>query len=271
AFLLQNTTTPELLKLARTPLVLQAILTRPEIIDADRMVALGELAQARKTNLVAVLISELQEHAKTPREEPVGRRRRGRTPPSPSAVATLARLLAYQVPEHLKNFRPVLAGFTSGEVVELRQEAWAALALADGNFDRVWSEASKSSSSLSDLLGGIPALPDSAFRATAYARVKPLVDGGGDSSVRRAAILALVRMNHGPESVFTSLTDLIARSQDVRAAAQGLSILPRASWSRAQAGRAANGLVAWARTVPEGNRTSQDYSSTIQLASDLAG
>jgi len=184
-------------------------------------------------------------------------------------------LLFYQVPENLKPFRATLAELARNEVPGLRQGAWAALALADGSVQGVWADASKSPDSLADLLSGIPSLPDPTFRATTYSKVKALVDGGSGTeakrTVRRAAILARVSMNHEPEAVFASLTELIAKGDDVRSAAQGLSVLPRASWSRAQAGRAANGLVAWARTVPVADRTSHDYSATIQLAGDLAG
>jgi azurin len=57
----------------------------------------------------------------------------------------------------------------------------------------------------------------------------------------------------------------------VPASARGLSILPRPKWPREQAQPAATGLVAWAKTVPAGNRTTQEYSEIVQLAGDLAG
>jgi glucose/arabinose dehydrogenase/azurin len=286
AFLLQNTTTTELLKLPRSPIVLQAILTRSEIVDADRMVALGELAGTRKTNLVATLLAEVQVNLKSAPDAPVPGRRA--TPPAvtrSASVATLARLLPFQSPEYLRPFRSPLAVLARNDVSEeLRQAAWMALALADGSFEKVWADASKSAEGLSDLLGGIPSLPDPAFRAKAYDNVKPLVDRvpaanavrpsvakSADGMLRRAAIPALVSMNHEPEAVFASLTDLITSREAVFPAAQGLSVLPRASWSRSQAGRAANGLIAWARKVPVADRTSQDYCATIQLAGDLAG
>jgi azurin len=172
----------------------------------------------------------------------------------------------------LKTFRSRLVRLTSAEPVDLRQNAWTALALADGSFDRIWTAASKQSSTLADMLGGIPLLTDSDFRAKAYDRVKPLVENRAtNAEVRRAALRALVSMNHEPEAVFASLTTLIGRGEEVPAAAQGLRIIPRAKWPHEQAGAAVRGLVAWAKGVPAAERTTQDYGQIVQLAGDLAG
>lgn len=158
------------------------------------------------------------------------------------------------------------------DFVALRQNAWAALTLADGSFDAVWPAASRQASSFADLLNGIALLTDPDFRAKAYGRVKPLVESRQtDPLVRRAAIRALVSMNNDPEAVFSSLTTLIDRGEEVPAAAQGLRIIPRGKWPRGQATFAVNGLVKWARTVPVANRTTQDYGQIVQLAGDLAG
>jgi glucose/arabinose dehydrogenase/azurin len=261
-FLLQTIRTPELMKLPRSPMILQALLTRADAPDADRMVALGDLAKARQTSLVATLLAEIDTALKAS----------GADKKSSGAVSTLARLFPSQIPDVLKTFRSRIAQLTSTEQTELRQNAWAALALADASFDTVWASASKQSSNLADLLNGIPLLTDSEFRAKAYERVKPLVEGRQtDTQVRRAAIHALVSMNNDPEAVFSSLTTLIDRGEEVPAAAQGLRVIPRGKWPRAQASSAVNGLVKWARTVPVANRTTQDYSQIVQLAGDLAG
>ena len=298
-YLLRNISTAELLKLPRSPVVLESILSRSDAADADRMVALGELAQARNTNLVAVLLSELdasiaaesssgagvspvssgagvppaQPSATSPRK----RSNRNRRPPaadSTNTSATLSRLLPYQIPEKLSPFRSRLSDLASTAGDEVRQNAWAALALADGSFDTVWSEASKSPAILADLLGGIPSLTDPDFRSKAYDRVKPLVDSAAaneKASVRQAAIRALVSMNREPEAVFTTLTTLIAKGEEVTAAARGLRVVPRPKWPRTQAGAAASAMVAWAKTVPETDRTTQDYSEIVQLAADMTG
>ena len=259
-FLLQTIKTPELLKLPRSPIILQALLTRADASDADRMVALGELAKARQTNLVAVLLAEvdtaLNSHAKN----------------SPGAVSTLARLFPSQIPDVLKTFRSRLVQLTSSEPENLRQNAWAALTLADGSFDTVWTAAAKQPAQFADMLSGIPLLTDPDFRAKAYDKAKPLVESRQiNGQVRRAAIRALVSMNHEPEAVFASLTTLIERGEEVPVAAQGLRIIPRAKWSRTEAPVTVKGLVTWAKGVPASERTTQDYGQIVQLAGDLAG
>ena len=261
-FLLQTIKTPELLKLPRSPMILQALLTRADASDADRMVALGDLAKARQTNLVAVLMSEIDTALNSA----------GRAGKSSAEVSTLARLFPSQIPDVLKTFRSRIVQLTSSESSDLRQNAWAALALADSSFDTIWAAASKQSSDLADLLSGIPFLTDSDFRAKAYDRVRPLVENRQiEAEVRRAAIRAVMSMNHEPEAVFSSLTTLIERGEDVPAAAQGLRVIPRGKWPRGQAISAVNGLVKWAKTIPVANRTTQDYGQIVQLAGDLAG
>jgi len=261
-FLLQTINTPELFKLPRSPMILEVLLTRADASDADRMVALGDLAKARQTNLVAVLLAEIDTALNSS----------GRDKTSSSSVSTLARLFPSQIPDALKSFRNRLAQLTSSESADLRQNAWAALALADGSFDTIWATASKQSSALADLLNGIPLLTDSDFRARTYDRVKPLVESRQtDSQVRRAAIRALVSMNNDPEAIFSSLAALIGRGEEVPAAAQGLRVIPRPKWPRTQAAPAVKGMVAWAKSVPIAERTTQDYGQIVQLAGDIAG
>src|SRR5207245_1318417 len=139
---------------------------------------------------------------------------------------TLARLLPYQIPEKLKPVRSRLVEFSANETyADLRQSAWAALALADDSFDLVWDKAAHSAPALPDLLTGIPLLPDPSFRAKAYDRVKPLLSAENSAptsvGVRRAAIRALTSMNYEPEKVFSTLADLIIKGREVPAAAQG--------------------------------------------------
>src|SRR4030095_13748346 len=63
----------------------------------------------------------------------------------------------------------------SANAPEIRQPAWAALAVADDGFDRIWAQAARSPSTLADLLGGIPYLNDPDSRSKAYDRVRPLI------------------------------------------------------------------------------------------------
>jgi azurin len=78
-------------------------------------------------------------------------------------------------------------------------------------------------------------------------------------------------MNNDQPAVFTALATMIGKGEEVPAAARGLRSIPRAGWPKTGAGESTTALVAWAKKVPAGNRTAQDYVETVQFASDLAG
>jgi azurin len=228
---------------------------------------------------------ESNEHADKPASPLPGRRRRSTQGESRPAAAVIARLIPFQLPENLKPARNRLKDIATRDRSEdVREYAWAGLAVADGSFDTVWKEASEDASNLADLLAGIPSLQDPTFRAVAYDRVKPLIDSdampvGGTENVtmiQQAATRALVSMNHEPATVFASLVNLMKRQlkanrDEVPITARGLRVIPRPQWPRTEAGEAAKTLVNWAKGVPAGDRTSPSYSETVQVAQDLAG
>jgi len=399
--------TAELQKLPRTPGVLMAMLTRPDLQDAQRVQTLDSLAKERKTSRLAELLNVIETAPKS----------------EAAAAGTLARMLPLQEPAVLKTERPRVAKLVASiHPAAVRQPAWAALAVADGGFDTVWTEAAKSPATLVDLLGGIPSLSDPDFRSKAYEKTAPLltqasadaaggkkpaatkgrfvrielprrgtltlaevevfsrgnniglagkakqssaantagaeraidgktdgsfgagtsthsseneknpwweVDLGGEKPVesvvvwnrtdgdlgarlegftltildgqrgevfkktglgapsrsaritvgpedpmlalRRAAIHAIVAMPRDQAATFASLSGLISRNEDVTAAAQGLRILPRASWPKDKSASTATALLDWARKVPATERTAQEYLEIVQVAGDLAG
>ncbi len=97
------------------------------------------------------------------------------------------------------------------------------------------------------------------------------IGGSSASALRRAAIRALVSMNHEPAAVFAALTGMITRGEEVPAAARGMRVLPRTAWTKSDAATAATALTAWSKSIPAGDRTTSDYIETEQLAEDLAG
>ena len=165
-YLLKSLSTAEVLKLPRIESVVANLVTRPGLTDADRAVALSELAAFRKTAKTALLLDLLR--------SPGGR--------SDDATASLARLLPVQPPAELKSAREEIVRLTLGvENLAVHSAAWAALVAADGGFDAVWKQAT-GSSSLVALLNGIPLLNDADVRAKAYGSVLPLLAPGGAAS-----------------------------------------------------------------------------------------
>ncbi|MSU61592.1 MAG: dehydrogenase [Pedosphaera sp.] len=159
-YLIRSVSTSELLKLPRTASVLDAIIARGDVPDADRAGALVELSRARNASRVTLVLDALDSRGNA----------------DPSVSAGLARLLPWQLPEELKPDRTrVVALARTAKSAEVRNAAWAALALADDSFDVLWTEAEKSPATLAELVNGIPLLLDPDFRARAYDKVKPLL------------------------------------------------------------------------------------------------
>ncbi|HUD83726.1 MAG TPA: HEAT repeat domain-containing protein [Candidatus Saccharimonadales bacterium] len=270
-YLISTFNSAELLQLPGTIPTLSALVERKDATDSDRLNALSELAKKTDTGRVAQLFALFGPNLDT----------------DESAQASFAHLLTWQSRDQLKTGRERLAALAlSARAPDVRQAAWAAMAMADNSFDTVWKEAAQSPATFADMLNGIPFLNDSDLRAKPYDRVLPLLNHPSapprnvqwvltdetEREIRRAAIHALASMSHDPEAVFAALAALISRGEEVPAAAQALRVLPPAAWPRARtaAADAALGLVAWAKTIPVNDRTSQDYIETVQLAGDLA-
>jgi glucose/arabinose dehydrogenase/azurin len=271
-YLIRTLDTAELLKLPGTIPALSALVERKDATDSDRLNALSQLAKKAGTGRVAQLFTLFGPKLDT----------------DETAQAGFAHLLTWQPRDQLKTQREPLAKLAlAARAPDVRQAAWAALAIADNSYDSVWKDAAQSPPAFADMLNGIPFLNDSDLRAKPYDRVLPLLNNPAappettspwtpssedQREIRRAAIHALATMNRDPEAVFAALAALISRGDEVPAAAQALRVLPPALWPRARAAASASalGLVAWAKTIPVSDRTSQDYVEIVQLAGDLA-
>ncbi|MFM7103609.1 MAG: discoidin domain-containing protein, partial [Verrucomicrobiota bacterium] len=159
-YLVKSVTTPELLKLPRSPGILSAILRRPDASDLDRTAALSDLAASRQVARAAALLDLVEEAGRSNDE----------------SAPALARLLASQAPAELKTFRTRLAALArDGQSPAIRSAAWASLAVADDDFAAVWSEAGRSPAALTELLNGVPLILDAALRARLNERLRPLL------------------------------------------------------------------------------------------------
>lgn len=252
-YLIKTLKASDLQKLPRTPAIQQALLTRPEMTDAERVEALDALAKERKSTRIDELIRVLDSVSKA------------------SAAPLLARLLPMQPAADLRPARPRIAKFTDTSYADtVREAAWAALAVTDGSFDGVWKETANSDNKLADLLNGIPFILDPQFRSQVYDRVKPVLSEQKSDAVARAAIRAATSIPEHQDATFAALEGLIRGGKQVTAAAQGIRTLPRNAWPKEPAGKAAVALLAWAKEVPAKKRTAQDYIETVQVASDLS-
>jgi azurin len=90
-------------------------------------------------------------------------------------------------------------------------------------------------------------------------------------AVRAAAIEAFVTIPSEQVGAFGALAGLVAQETQVPASARAIRLLPRSAWPAEQVAKVTPGLIAWARKVPDGARTAQNYLQTIQVADELAG
>jgi azurin/lysophospholipase L1-like esterase len=266
-YLVASVSTVELLKLPHNNSVLTAVIARPDVPEVTRTSALNELAEKRKLSRTALLLDLMQNIGSS----------------NAAAMAGFAHFLPWQQAGDLKNFREQvrrLAGDT--QPAEVRHPAMAAVITADQSFDPVWqAEALRGPQRMVDVLAAVPLVVDSDLRAGAYDKVKPLLGdlppdlaslGSNKTAnpVRTNAIRAAVSIKTDPAGTFAALVRLIQKGDAVTAAARGLRIVPRNAWPKDQAGNAAKALVAWAKTIPAGQRTGQEYVEAVQVAGDLA-
>ncbi|HTG45881.1 MAG TPA: HEAT repeat domain-containing protein, partial [Verrucomicrobiae bacterium] len=163
--LIGTLTVPEIEKLPKTEGVLVALLTRPGVAEASRLIALDDLAKIRKSSRVTELL------------QAIGQNHEG--PP----VAGLARLLTMVSPEEAQAARDPLSKLaTQAKAGMLRRSAWAALASADNGYDKVWEEASRKPAQLVDLVLSVPLILNPELRDKAAGRVKPLLTRASQKS-----------------------------------------------------------------------------------------
>jgi glucose/arabinose dehydrogenase/plastocyanin len=263
-YLIRSVSTADLLKFPRTEVVLQSLLGRADVSNADRQKALGELAEQMKVGRATALLDTYQ-----------GAREK-------DAKGNAVKLLPQLLPGELKAVRARLSDLTiDSDAVKVREYAWAALATADETFDGVWASAAAKPSSLRDLVAAVPLVYDPFIRARAYNKVLPLLRTETDAStkpfsgadgaptLRQAAIRAAVSINREQAKTFAALAALVEHDQDIPTAAGALRSLPRTALSRDRCVGITESLLKWAKAVPADQRTSDDYRSTVQFIESL--
>ena len=158
-YLMNSVSTGELLKLPRTPLVFQAMLTRPDVAETSRLEALAGLAALNKTTVPAEAVRALANIKDA----------------TVQASSDLARIVARQSAADLKAIRAQVTALTDSKMPAATREAGiAALMLADGSVKSAWEAAQKSSVALRDYLGAIALVPDAPLRTSADPGIRTL-------------------------------------------------------------------------------------------------
>ncbi|MCC6418225.1 MAG: HEAT repeat domain-containing protein [Gemmataceae bacterium] len=164
-FVLGSVGTAELVKMTRTAPVYMALLSREGVLPKYRHEALEGLAKLNRTDVLTELFAAI-ERIDTSADT------------SPHVLHDLAHLLTERKADELKALRPRLEKLAAGGRLPLtRQVGYVALITADGSLDRTWAKAAQSLDALRDVVEAVPIIPDAKLRASAYAKVSPLLHG----------------------------------------------------------------------------------------------
>lgn len=246
--------------LARAPEVAAVLRERIERKSTDtikRSTALDALVEIAKSTPVAELVASLGRiDAKA----------------SPGASDEIARMLAVLPAEDVAKARGELERLAAtAHQAPVRRAALSVLVACDGNGERVLAAAATPAGKL-DIVEAIPLVLSPSLRATfqgLLARV--LDDAASDAGLRAAALRALPLMPaEAAKQHFATLTKALGAGESRSVAARALMQLPRAAWDREAASPAVASVLGWAKGLPAGERTSQEYLEITQCADELA-
>ncbi len=171
-FFLKNVSTDDLLRMKRTPAVYVELLFRKGVRDEYRREALAGLAKGQNKSELRVLLDAIRN------QDDQADSRRSSTDTDESVVFDLVRLLTSRPAAELTEARGELEKMAvEAKLPVTRQLGFVALIAADGNVDKAWTLALKSTAGLRDLLRAMPLIRDPSQKAALYPRVEPLLAG----------------------------------------------------------------------------------------------
>jgi len=215
---------------------------------ANRDAALTKLAALRKTDKTTEIVAALQRSA--------------------AAADDLAKALTTATPADLAKARAALTALASNaEQKPVRRAATAALLVADANPSASWT-AAKDDTAKQNLIEALAGIADPTLRA----KFQPVLTAAlANNSLRGAVLRALPLMGaENAKANFAVLATSMRDGKDRTVAARALMQLPRDSWDKSAAQPVAESILAWAKTVPAGDRTKQDYIEVTQLGGEMA-
>jgi len=248
----------ELLAAPASEPVLVARVERKTFDVNTRAAALEDLAKVRKTDKAREIVAALQ---------------RLDAPGTPLQPINDLALLLTAMPEDAAKVRGDLQRLTSDtHQSAIRRAASAALVAADGNPNSAWGRTAENAGARALLIDSIGMLIDPSMRAQFQPLlVAAITDAKTSSEVRAAALRALPLM--GTDNAarnFGVAAQQFRESKNVPIAAAAIRKLPRDAWAKEQAAAMTTAVLQWAKSVPAGKRTEQQFVETVQVGMDLA-
>ena len=259
---LKRLTTAQLAAVERKPekpykSVYEALLTRKGLDRKLRQEAADALATINGTDPAVELINGLglvdpDEDKATPKD--------------------LVGLLMAQKPAALAGQKEKLQSLAAdADKPVVKQAAYAAWAVADGNPDEAW-KAADGKGDLKALIAGVPLIADAKVRGTFYDKVAPLAAKAADEGTQVAAIDALSFIPGHEADAFKTLAGLIGGEAGAKrdAAVRSLGRVPAAKLPKDGIEPVAKNAVEVLKSIPVDKRTDDAAVNAVQLAKDLA-
>lgn len=265
AYLLTSVTTAELMQMARTEPIYQALLIRDGVPIKVREEALEGLARLHKSDSLTELFAAIDRLDSAGEHSPVSMGGAGM-----HVLHEYVSLLSHRSPRDLGEKRATLQKLAwRGRNALTRQFAYATLAGVDEGFDRLWEEASKSPAALRDLVEAVPMIPSGTLRAKIYPRLKGILNDS-DRNLRHAAIHALPSVPGVEAEVFAALARRVREGKDREASLQAIRKLPKKTWPTAEMKPLAMTLLDQVGKLDVKARVEPAALDAIQLGADLA-
>ena len=175
-YVLNKVSSDELLKLPRTPTVLTALLTRPDVTSAARLEALATLAEQKGTSVASEIVAALKTGATSP------------------TAADLAAILPGLGADALQPLRAELEALAAGAPSPaVAASTTAALVVADGDWQEIVRGAGEATGAaavrrLTTVLAAVPLVPDPALRARTDDTLRRLVAADADALRSRLGV-----------------------------------------------------------------------------------
>lgn len=236
--------------------VLQARIDRKSTAFGDRDGALTKLAALHKTNQAVEIVAALH---------------RADAASDASAVGDFAKSLVLAPAADLtQSLGPLKELATKAKLPDVKRAAWAGVLTATGKPEAIWKDATAAEHEL--IADSLALLVDPAIRSSFQPLlVAELSDSTIPDGSRRAALRALPLTGAENASAdYAILAKYIQSGRERSIAARAALQLPRTAWSAETAPAVSEAILAWARTVPEGDRAQQEYVETIQFGSEVA-
>ncbi|MDB6139420.1 MAG: rane-bound dehydrogenase domain protein [Verrucomicrobiaceae bacterium] len=190
------------------------------------------------------------------------------------AVLELGRMLLSGGTAALKPHRALLYTMSRNAISQsfTREVAYAAVAVADGKPDDVWTATDDDVATRTMLLNAIALIPDPAQRAAFQPKVAAMFNNDKlHNNIRRAALKVLPLLGaQNAAANFTILASHLKRAPSSAVAISALLQLPKEGWNKAQSPGLAKLLLDQCILVPADRRTSDEFLEAQQLGIDLA-